>query len=257
MSSPIPQLRLFDANCMLGRVISPAEGFPETVEELLEVMDRFEIAEALVYASHSKEYHPAYGNQLLLEELAGVDRLHAMWVLMPSHTGEFPDEEQLVQQMLSRGVKAARVFPGAEHHNFSMRRWCSGKLLGALASKRIPLFVDLEQIDSDALYELCEAYPAMPLVVTNVGYRSDRLLYPLCAKFDNLYIELSFYFGHRAVETVAQRFGAERLLFGTGLPYRTPPSAIGMLSYAKIAEADRRRVAGDNLRRLLEGVGPR
>ncbi len=51
------------------------------------------------------------------------------------------------------------------------------------------------------------------------------------------------------------RFGAERLLFGTRLPYFTPGSAIGMLSYAGISEAERTRIAGDNLRNLLARVG--
>lgn len=106
MTNRIKDLRLFDANCMLGRIIAPKPGFPLSTSELLSVMDDFEIAEALVYHAMSKEYHPDEGNLTLLEEVASSDRLHPMWVVMPSHTGEFPQEDQLVADMLAQNVKA-------------------------------------------------------------------------------------------------------------------------------------------------------
>jgi hypothetical protein len=255
MSSPIEELNLFDANCMLGRTIAPKPGFPLAVDELLAVMDDFEIAEALAYHAMSKEFHPADGNRLLLEEIARTGRLHPTWVVMPSETGEFPDEETLVDQMLSHNVRAARVFPHPDRHNFSLKPGASGRLLRSLQSRRVPLFVDQEQIDWETVGEVCDRFPQLPLVLTNVGYRLDRLLYPLLKRFDNLHVELSSYCGHRAIEELAGRFGAGRLLFGTGLPRFTPGSAIGMLSYARISEDDRRLIAGDNLRNLLGKAG--
>jgi hypothetical protein len=255
MTSRIRDLDLFDANCMLGRMIAPKEAFPLSVEELLEVMDEFEIAEALVYHASSKEYHPADGNRVLLEEIGQSNRLHAMWVVMPSHTAEFPDEETLVEQMLTAKIKAARVFPHPDNHHFSLETWVSDRLLRALEGRRIPLFLDHEEIDWDTVHDLCGRYPGLPLVLTNVGYRDNRFLYPLWAEFRNLHIDLSNYCGHRAIEDVVERFGAQRLLFGTHLPYFTPGSAIGMLSYVKISESDRKKIAGDNLRTLIERVG--
>ena len=255
MSNQISRFKLFDSNCMLGRIIAPKEGFPLTVEQLLEVMDSFEIAEALVYHSLSKEYHPADGNPALMEEIAHTERLHPMWVLMPSHTAEFPDEEELVEEMLSRNVKAARVFPHPDQHNFSMTEWSSGKLLRSLQSKAIPLFVDQEEIDWNTVDEICDKHPELPLVLTNVGYRANRFLYPLWEKHNNLHIELSNYCGHAGIEELTGRFGAQRLLFGTRLPYFTPATAIAMLSYARISESDKRLIAGDNLRNLFQRVG--
>ncbi len=249
--SPIQKLDLFDANCMLGRLIRPEPGFPLSVEALLAVMDDFEIAEALVYHSLSKEYHPAEGNALLMDEIAEAGRLHPAWVVMPSHTAELPDEEELIGQMLLRNVRAARVFPHPDSHNVPLKPWAADRLLRALQGERIPLFVDREELDWDTVQRLCADYPALPLVLTSVGYREDRFLYPLWEQFDNLYIDLSMYCGHGAVEEVVRRFGAERLLFGTRLPYFTPGSAIAMLSYAGISRSDKRLIAGDNLRGLL------
>ena len=255
MSDRIKNLDLFDANCMLGRIFAPKPGFPLTVEELLTVMDDFQIPEALVYHALSKEHHPAVGNRLLMEQIASCNRLHAIWVVMPSHTGEFPDEEQLVEQMAAQRVRAVRVFPHPDRHNFPLTRWGAGRLLESLQRGRVPLFIDQEEIDFDALHQLCRGYPNLPLVLSNVGYRCDRFLYPLCEEFSNLYIELATYCTHGGIETLTERFGAERLLFGTRLPYFTPGSAIGMLSYANISPADRQLIAGGNLRNLLKRAG--
>jgi len=231
--------------------------FPRTVDELLEVMDYFDIAEALVYHSLSKDYGPAFGNARLLEEISGTDRLHAMWVVAPSHTGELPDEDELVAQMLARNVKAARVFPGTDQHNFSLKPWSCGTLLGALQSRRVPLFIDFDQTDCHTLFELCGTHDKLPIVLTGVGYRSNRLLYPLLKRFDNLHVELSSYYGHRGIEMLVERFGAGRLLFGTGLPFFSPGSAIGMLNYGRVTESDKRLIAGENLRALLGSVANR
>jgi len=254
MSDRIRQLGLFDSNCMLGKIVAPKAGFPLDAGELLEVMDHFEIAEAIVYHSLSKEYHPAFGNPALCQQIAHSRRLHGMWVVMPSGTGDFPAEKPLVEAMRAEGIKAARVFPHPDRHNFSLKDWCSAGLLNSLESLSIPLFVDADQVDWDTVGQLCRDHPGLPLVLTSVGYRSNRFLYPLLEKLDNLHVELSSYCGHRAIEALSERFGAQHLLFGTRLPFFSPGSAVGMLSYARISPVERKLIAGDNLRNMLERV---
>ena len=51
-----------------------------------------------------------------------------------------------------------------------------------------------------------------------------------------------------------REFGAERLLFGSFLPVSDPLVPIGMVLDADLSEEEKRLIAGDNLRRLLEGV---
>ncbi len=42
----------------------------------------------------------------------------------------------------------------------------------------------------------------------DVSYRHDRFTYPLFEKYDNLYVEMSRWFGSGALEAVVSRFGA-------------------------------------------------
>ena len=273
MTDDIKNLHLFDSNCMLGRMIAPKPGFPESARQLLAVMDSFGIAEALVYHTQSKQYDPIHGNESLMEEIEGLSRphaarLHAAWVLLPSHTGEFPDEfpdeDSLLRQMLARNVKAARLFPAADNHNYSLKPYCAEKLLHALENAKMPLFIDQNQIGWDDVHDLCRDYPGLPLVLSAVGYRVDRFLYPLLERFGNLHVELSHYYGHRGIEALVERFGAGRFLFGTNLPYYSPAAAIAILAYARLEPSDRQLIAAGNLSTLLnrktvkhEHPGPR
>ncbi|MBN2452480.1 MAG: amidohydrolase family protein, partial [Lentisphaeria bacterium] len=93
------------------------------------------------------------------------------------------------------------------------------------------------------------------LVVAEVGYRSHRTLLPLLRSFPNTFLSIGSNFtAHRAVEWYARHLGAERLLFGTGLPEAEPGAAIGQLLFADIPEGDRRAIGAENARRLSHGV---
>lgn len=244
-------LNFFDCNCMLGRFGVPQPGSYFTVEELLQQMDYFGIAEALVYHSLAKEYSPDFGNKLLMREIAGHHRLHACWILLPHHTGEMPPPPRLIEEMKEHNVRAVRLFPAAEHHRFSLSDWALGELYESLEEWRIPLFIGSEQIDWDQVYNLCRAHPDLPLIISEVRYEENRHLYPLFEKFANLFIDLAWYPVHQGIETICHRFGAERLLFGSKAPVFTPGPALAMVNYADISRQEKEQIAGRNLRRLL------
>jgi hypothetical protein len=248
------RIKFFDCNCMLGRTSVSKPGFIYRSDQLLDVMDYFGIDDALIYHAAAKESHPAEGNKSLLDQVRGSKRLHPQWVLLPSHTGEFPGENEVVKKMVSFGVRAARIFPHAERSNFSTSNWCAGALFRALSRRRIPLFIDFEEINWETVHNICERYPNLPLVLTNVGYRIDRYLYPLFERFKNLYVEISGYCCAGGIEETVRRFGAERLLFGTRLPFFTPAASVSMVLYSKISDSEKQLIAGENLRRLLEEV---
>ena len=57
------------------------------------------------------------------------------------------------------------------------------------------------------------------------------------------------------IEAFCRRFGAGRLLFGTGIPFWVPASVVSAVSYARISWDEKALIAGDNLRGLLGEVG--
>jgi predicted TIM-barrel fold metal-dependent hydrolase len=241
---------------MIGRCAAPPEGAPTTADELLRVMDRYGIAEALVHHAIAREQSPAEGNALLLEEVRGHDRLHPCAVVMPAHSGEVPPPDEYVAQLLDQGFRAARMFPARQFISLAM--WSCRELYHELAERRVPLFLDFEnpawstpRTDWDAIEALLSAYARLPVILVNEGMAADRNLQALMAQYDNLLIETSYYATHGGLETLAHKHGASRALFGTGLPYLDPGCPLAMIAYADLPPEQKALVAGDRLRELL------
>jgi len=238
----------FDCNCMVGRFGVPQTKQFHTPDALDRELKRCGISRALVYHSYAKELDPATGNAALANEIRGHPALVPCWVVMPHHTGEMPAPDELCDQMAANGVKAARLFP--QLHNYPLAEWCTERLFGALASRRIPLLIDYDQTNWDEINAMCVAHPGLPLVVVRPDYRVHRRMYPLLEQHQNLHVEIGWLVAHQGIEDCVRRFGAERLLFGSCLPHYTPGGPIAMVAYAQIPEADKALIAGGNLRRL-------
>ena len=256
-----PSLALYDASCMLGRSAVRQPGAPTTPDELVAALRSYGIGEALVYHADAAEYSWAIGNERLLADVADQASLHPCWVLGPHQTGELPPPAEVVSAMLGAGVRPVRLFP--HDHRYRFRAWNVGPLLERLEAHRVPVWVDFglrgwtdELVDWEGLVEVCGAFPALPVVLVRANIGSNRRLFPAMERCPNLLIETSYYTVHRGIELVAGTFGAERVLFGTGFPTRAAGPAITALAYALIPDVDRARIAGGNLRSLLEGVKP-
>lgn len=241
---------LFDCNCMLGRPSVPVKDSLDGTDAIEAELEYCGIADALVFHYLARDYAPAVGNARLLEEIAGRSRFHPGWVLLPEHTEEMPD----VAEMLSAGARAVRMYPKVDRHGFSLEDWCSGNVLSELEAHHVPLFLDLDQTDWNEVYRLCARHPALPVVITDLAYRINRHLFPLIAQCQHLCVEISGYQGHAAIEEVCRRFGARRLLYGSRLPLFSPGATIALLAYANISDDEKRMIAGENLRRMLEDV---
>lgn len=242
------QLSFFDCNAQIGRYsVKHPEAFT-TSEKLVEEMEYSGISEALVYHALAKEYAPSVGNELLMNEIHGKP-LHPCWVVMPHHTGEMPPPDSLLAEMKRFGVRALRVFP--VQHQFSLSDWCSGELLDMAEANRVPVFLDFDQINWEGVAQVMRDHPKLNLVLLRTSYRVDRYLYPLLERYENLRIECATYQVAGGIEAICRRFGAERLIFGTGLPIFEAGPCVAQITYADISGAEKRLIAGDNLREML------
>ena len=80
-----------------------------TAERLLETMDRYGIAEALVHESNARLIYPREdSNYRLLKLIKDRPRLHPTWVVEPPRRPGSGPAEVLVQEMLDAGVRAVR-----------------------------------------------------------------------------------------------------------------------------------------------------
>jgi hypothetical protein len=245
------KLPFFDCDCSIGRMAIPQPGTFARVDELVAEMDYCGIGRALVYHNLARDHSPALGNKMLLRELAGHEQLEPCWVVMPHHTGEMPPPEQLLAEMRAAGVRAARIFPAATGHKWSLADWSAGPLFASLEAERVPLLVHADQIGWDALHRLGIAYPDLPIIVNSTRYDELRTVYPLLAALPNLHLDICWLVTHFGLEDLVARFGARRFLFGSRMPTFGAGPALTHLLYSGLSERDKALIAGANLDRLL------
>jgi len=252
-------VRFLDCNAAIGRWKHPRHGGYETAAELEAILDYLHVEGAIVYHALAQESHAPTGNALLMDELEGHPRLLPCWLLLPHHTGEMPEPHLLVGKILARNVKVARMLPGVKGHRFSMEPWCAGPLLDELTAYRIPVLIDFmffrrDDPDWRLIYDLCQRYPTLPIIITGWAGLASRSFYALCKVCSNLYLDTSRYALFQGIEAFCQQVGARQLIYGSGLPFVAPGVAMTTITHADISEEEKALIAAGNLERLLAEV---
>jgi len=242
---------LFDVNCAVGPWPSDRPCY-ETVDGLLSEMGRLGISRSLVSHTLARFFDPPQGNQILSKELAGREELYPCWTLLPPSCGEMGTVDELLADMAEAGVRAVRLYP--REHTYSLDDWQCGEMLTALSERRYVVLLALAESGFSEIERLCRTYPELSLVVTGMGYRQLRPLFALLSRCPNLYCDLSTFSTYLGVESVLDRYGSDRLLFGTGLPVADPGGPIARVFYTDAPRSDITAMAHGNLERLLARV---
>lgn len=252
-------LDLFDCDATLGPRHRAPAGEPSTPGDLLSALDRCTIRRALVshHAAWQAELH--LGNRLLFELAAAptaagsAQRLFPCPTVAPGDADNQPSPDTFVAELLARGARAVRAMPRAMSWNLA--EWCAGPLWRALETRRLPLFLPCSETSFDALHPMLAAHPDLPVILTDLSYRTERELYPFAAAHANLHLAMApRYAAHDGIERLCARIGPARLLFGTRWPQSEPGAAITFLAYARLSDDDKQSIGAGNLDRLLREV---
>ena len=248
------EIKYFDCDCSFGMRSVRYPGSFYKVQDLVDRMKRYGIDKALVYHSMAREYNPEVGNRMLTEEIKKYPSLVPVWTVMPHRTDEFPPPHDLIRQMKQNNVRMVTMFPAGADQAYSMAEWNCGELFCALEEHRIPLLLGMEQTSWNELYELLSRHSGLNVVLTNGNYRIDRNLYAMLEKSDHLFLETYGYKVYGGIEQICRKFGAHRLIYGSGMPVFSGSAAVSMIAYAQIGEEEKQMIAYKNLKALLEGV---
>ena len=239
----------FDCNVMFGPRSAPRPESALSDEEILEELARTGVERALFVHAWAKEYDPRIGNEQAAEWAAAHPNLTPAFVLLPEHTDELPAGDALLGYLAAGGAQAVWLYP--KPHGYGLgEAWC-GAMFGTLAEAGVPVLIELDQTSWGEIDGVLGKHPALNLIVCRTGYRITRWAYPLLARHAGLRIETSFFEQHLGIEAVVEKFGADRLVFGTGLPAYDSGGSITPILYAAIDDADKRRLATGNLESIL------
>ena len=251
------RLHLFDVNAWLGPQIGPHLRGIETPDDLLREMDLGDIERAVVTSTAALLTHTPDGNSAVADALRGNERLIGGCILLPTATGEQggTKADDVIDRAVDRGFRLFRLFPLSM--SFTLDEWCVGDLLSHLQRRRLPLCIWHSETSWPQIGDLCSHYPGLPVIVEGSGRKiiyDCRTFYPLLRRHENLFLELHGFINYGLIEDFERRGFSEQILFGTAMPFVDPHIAIGLLSDAGIGADSAAGIAGENLRRILEGI---
>jgi len=240
----------FDARIVTGA--HPASLVPASGRDAIAAhLDTYAMSGALVSAMASWLHDPVGGNaeaSAVAHSLADRGVL-ACWTAVPSTPGELHSLDALVDQAVAEGVAAFRLHPRS--HGFSAVAPAMHELYAALAGNGLPLCVDLPEIEWNHLDHIATRFPTLPIVVSSLGYRQLRNLWAAIRDHENLYVDLVDFAGHQALEWLAARGLAGRLLFATGLGLRDPGESIVRLAWSGLDDDTVARIGAGTAERLF------
>ncbi len=241
-------IRFMDCHCQIGSFEGMEEPHFTTVEDLLAEMEYLGISEALVSHRWASRWSPRLGNEKLEETIAPYANLYPCYVALPPTTGEIAPPAEFARTVKANHG-AVRVCPS--DHQWRLADWCAGELLEALEAEDIPVLVAMQQASFDDIAAVLGRHSGLSIIVMDTSYRINRTIYPLFARYPNLRLEIHSYQIPWGIEDVTERFGPERLVFGTGLPESDGGGPISQVTYSSLPEEQRALIAGGNLRRML------
>ncbi len=244
-------MRFYDCNVFVGYPPVRQLFEPADTASLLKEMDWCGVDKALAWHAAQIGGGPEPGNRLLAAAIEGQERLSGCWCIQPNQAREFPPFEQYLEQMRSASVRALRAFP-LDHH-FLLNKVSMGDWLEGMVANRVPLFLSVVYgANWEIIYQLLAECPELTCVICDHGcWGEDRRFRPLIEAYPNTYIDLSQYLLDGGIEGFVERYGAGRVLFGSGFPQSYMGGMMMALRHAQIAEEDKQAIAAGNLEKLL------
>lgn len=247
-------MEILDAFCGIGPWQKRDRLLPWKPDETLKLMDHFGIARALTHANFTSGGGNAlHGNRYLAEQAAREPRFMPAFSITPYPHVDEPGIPDFLASMRAAGAKAVWFLPQA---GLPVRE-VYGELLETCVARRLPVLLNREIISPAEIAVLLRDWPGLRLILMGCSYTEDSWLFPLLKRHAMLRVCVGqFYIPADAPHRFLRQFSADRLLFGSGLPFFSPGGLLAHLFYARITDDQREAILGGNLRTLLEEARP-
>ena len=245
---------IVDAHAHLG----PTGGFyiptPDATT-MVEMMDRLGIAITGISAHLGLVCDYIRGNELTAEAVQRFPQRFFGYVTPNPHYGEEAIRE-LERGLDELGLQAIKLHPSL--HNYAVDApicepiWRFAEERKALVL--IHTWVGDARCHPGLFGKLAKAYPHVRFLLGHSGgpIEGKQEAIAVAQEHENIYLEIctSLLFGSE-VEEMVSKVGAERVVFGTDVPWLDPRFVLGKLAYSNLSDEQLRLILSENIRRLL------
>ena len=245
-------MEIIDAFCGIGPWQKRDRLLPWQPAEILGLMDHFGITRALVHSNFtSGAGNAVHGNQLLAESCAAEPRFLPAFAITPYPHSDSPSIHDFLGSMRAAGSRAVWFMPQAHLPVQEVY----GELLDACVARRLPLLLHRDTTTPAAIAGFLRDWPGLRLILVGCSYMEDSWLYPLLKLHNQLHVCVGqYYIPADSPRRFLREFPAERLIFGSGLPFFSPGGLLANLAYADLPDEKRQAILGGNILTLMDEV---
>jgi predicted TIM-barrel fold metal-dependent hydrolase len=256
---------IFDCHTYVGHYPFRALRY-NTGAGLLELMDGEGIDRAAVSSLNALFYRNCQdANEELYHEVQGRrERLVPLATLNPAYPGCDSDFERCFGELDMCGLRLCPTY-----HGYALDDPRSLALIARAAERGLPIFVQVRVEDPRKQHHLLHVpdvpveqiasavrkLPRASFVLLDMGAGVEELITLLDAAVENVYVDLCrfevYSYWTLSLGWLIERLGAERVLFGTGMPFDVPRISKVKLDALELSPEDRAKISGGNLARLL------
>jgi predicted TIM-barrel fold metal-dependent hydrolase len=250
---------IVDVNAYLGHFAFRQLRYNKAVS-LLALMDSKRIDKAVVSSASAITYRNSQaGNEEVADEVRGhSDRLIPFAVINPFYAG-WQDDLNICHEEF--GMAGLRLYP--KWHNYQLSNPCCRELVNAATERgmviSIPIRVEdnrqrswllnVPDVPLEEIVGLVKAHPKARFILLNgIGYTGCPLGRKDNGLLSNYAIGLSRLSAVLANELgqLITNLGAERVMFGTGMPFNYPDPALVKLEVLDASDADKEKLRSQN-----------
>jgi hypothetical protein len=238
---------VFDANVTIGNHMT--ERVDRTSpEEVMKVMDEHGIQSALCVHTMSLGNSIRTGEELLARLTSPYrERLEIRVV----HHPLMESADQLLDRMGRTQSRCVQILVGAL--NLVLRRELFGGLFVRCRERRIPVWIDDDQVDWQVFPEVLAEYPTVSFIVGNAPYARANVLGAMMKEYRNLYAEVSRFNVWDGYRGLSDAGTVKQLVFGSALPKYSPAAPLHFIRNAGLSGDDQAAILGGTMVGLLEG----
>jgi uncharacterized protein len=253
---PLSDELVIDAHCHMGRYFS--FNIPRCeAADMVHAMDRLGIRACI--AAHHAAILPDYrfGNDEVLRAMeAYPGRIYGYATVNPNYPEREVVEE--VERCIAAGMVGVKIHPDLHQCPVDSEKY---RAVWEFANERaLPLLSHTGTGGMNPVRTfgtLAEKYPNVKILLGHAGFGSagaDQSI-EVAREHPNVYPEIT---GSTVVygtlERMVRALGADRVIFGTDLPFLDARPQVGRVAFAKISDDEKRQVFGLNASKLF-GIG--
>lgn len=241
-------MRLKDANCSYY-AYRPDGIYASTYDEVKKICDENFITSCAWYNATRAGQSVRQANEETLQHCKEQGGVPILRLLPPSFQKESYSRPELEQ--LAKEGAAFRIWPKTDATPIT--DWLYGWMIEVLEQTKAPLMVSVwEYEDLSPLAEFKAKHPELVLILTNTNQFLNRQYVAMVKNFPNVYIETTNVIEYYALESLAAEIGADKILFGSGMPDKEPYDRIYQMLYCELPQEDIEKIAYKNFERVLE-----